>query len=167
MSEKVLQDDGLPKGWVKTRLGEVGFIFSGGTPSTTNPNYFDGEFPWITPADLSGYREKLIGRGRRTITQEGLKNSSAVLLPEGSLLFSSRAPVGYVAIAANPLATNQGFKNLVLANGLSTDYASTTTSNQVKIWLKSLQVVQRSSSCPRKHSQNYLCRYHPWNKNAL
>jgi type I restriction enzyme, S subunit len=112
----------LPDSWVRTTLGELGRIVSGGTPSTNLARNFDGDIPWITPADLSRYTAKYISRGRRNISQEGLENSSATLIPKGSVLFSSRAPVGYVVIAAIPLTTNQGFKNLVLTSSMSSDY---------------------------------------------
>jgi type I restriction enzyme, S subunit len=112
----------LPKSWVWTTLGEIGTVASGGTPSTKEPSNFDGEIPWVTPADLTGYTKKFIGKGRRNLTKRGLDHSSAALLPAGAVLFSSRAPVGYVAIASNPLATNQGFKNLILQDWISPDY---------------------------------------------
>src|SRR5206468_5151557 len=76
----------------------------------------------ITPADLSGYKEKFIARGARSITAAGLESSAARLMPAGTVLMSSRAPVGYAAIAAQPLATNQGFKSFVLISDLFTDY---------------------------------------------
>jgi type I restriction enzyme S subunit len=104
----------LPEGWKWKILGEIGDIFSGSTPSTSDSENFEGNIPWITPADLSNYSSMYIERGKRDISEKGLNNSSATLLPKGAILFSSRAPVGYVAIAAKPLATNQGFKNLVL-----------------------------------------------------
>src|SRR5690606_23769256 len=86
----------------------------GGTPKTSNPDYWtDQGIPWLTPADLNGLQGKYVVRGRRDISAVGLENSSAQLLPIGAVLFSSRAPIGYVAIAANPLAANQGFKSCV------------------------------------------------------
>lgn len=103
----------LPYSWTWTILNDIGEIVAGGTPSTKVPAYFDGKIAWITPADLTGYNQKYIYQGRRNISVEGLRNSSAQLIPCGSILFSSRAPIGYVAIAANDLCTNQGFKNLV------------------------------------------------------
>lgn len=127
MNEKLDQLNGLkpsllPEGWVWTTMREIGTIASGGTPSTKEPMNFDGEILWITPADLSGYAGKLISRGRRNLTERGLNSSSAVLLPAGTILFSSRAPVGYVAIASKSLATNQGFKNLILHDGVFNEY---------------------------------------------
>src|SRR5690606_9771922 len=104
----------IPATWVWTRLASVGEIVGGGTPRTNNPEYWADEgIPWITPADLNGLKGKYVSRGRRDISRAGLENSSAQLLPRGTVLFSSRAPIGYVAIAANPLATNQGFKSCV------------------------------------------------------
>lgn len=112
----------LPDIWAWTRLEEIGIVASGGTPSTSVPEYFEGDVPWITPADLSSFTGKFIQRGRRNISEKGLHSSSAVLLPAGTILFSSRAPIGYVAIAANPIATNQGFKNLTLHEGVFNEY---------------------------------------------
>ncbi len=104
----------VPEGWCWTCLGRVGEIVGGGTPKSTVPIYWaDDDVPWLTPADLRGLRGKLIARGKRDISREGLESSSARLLPEGSVLFSSRAPIGYVAIAEQPIATNQGFKSCV------------------------------------------------------
>lgn len=104
----------LPDHWVWVRLGDLGTIASGGTPKTDHAEYFaKNGIPWITPADCYGLRHKLISRGKRDISSLGLSKSSARLLPAGTVLFSSRAPIGYVAIAANPLATNQGFKSCI------------------------------------------------------
>lgn len=104
-------------------MGEIAEVVGGGTPRTSEPENFEGgNIPWITPADLSGYASKHISRGARSITERGLQTSSARLLPAGSVLFTSRAPIGYVAIAANPVATNQGFKSFVLSPGVLPDY---------------------------------------------
>ncbi len=103
-------------------MGEVGEIISGGTPSTKVAEYWNGKISWISPADLSGYVEKFILQGRKSITESGLKNSSARLIPKGSVLFSSRAPIGYVIIAGNELCTNQGFKSIVPNNSILSDY---------------------------------------------
>ncbi|ACL70766.1 restriction endonuclease subunit S [Halothermothrix orenii] len=104
----------LPESWEWVRLGNIGRIVGGGTPKTKVHAYWEnGNIAWLTPADLNGLKSKYISRGRRNITKLGLQNSSAKLLPKGSVLFSSRAPIGYVAIAQNDLATNQGFKSCV------------------------------------------------------
>lgn len=103
-------------------MGEVAEVVGGGTPSTSVPAYFGGDVPWITPADLSGYAEKYISEGARSLTAAGLTNSGARIMPAGTVLFSSRAPIGYVAIASNPVATNQGFKSFVLCECLLPDF---------------------------------------------
>lgn len=102
----------LPEGWLELPLESVGEINSGGTPSTSESLYWEGDIPWISPVDLSGYSNKYISVGRKSITAIGLQKSSAKLLPAGTVLFSSRAPIGYVAIASNVLCTNQGFKSV-------------------------------------------------------
>ena len=104
-------------------MGEIAEVISGGTPRTSDASNFEaGDIPWLTPADLSGYTEKYVTRGARSITTKGLASSSAKLVPTGSVLFTSRAPIGYVAIAKNPIATNQGFKNFVLKDGVLPEY---------------------------------------------
>ena len=113
----------IPESWSWTIASEIAQIIGGGTPSTTDPKNFEGgEIPWITPADLTGFREKRIRRGERNITEKGLRDSGARLMPAGTVLFSSRAPIGHVAIADNPLATNQGFKSLVPSDAVTSDY---------------------------------------------
>lgn len=104
--------------WEVKKLSEVAEIIGGGTPSSSKSEYFEnGDIAWLTPKDLSGYYNRYISKGERNITKLGLDNSSAKLLPAGSVLLTSRAPIGYVAIAKNPISTNQGFKNLVLKEG--------------------------------------------------
>ena len=112
----------IPKGWGVGGLCDLGVITSGGTPSTDNSAYYteDG-IAWITPNDLSGNENLLyFSHGERDITEEGLKNSSAVLMPQGTVLFSSRAPIGYIAIAENEVCSNQGFKSIVPNKGYGT-----------------------------------------------
>ncbi len=99
--------------WKKYKLSEIGSVVGGATPSTTVDAYYNGDIPWLTPKDLSDFHERYIERGERNITKSGLNSCSAQLLPAGSVLFSSRAPIGYVAIAKNPIATNQGFKSII------------------------------------------------------
>ena len=104
----------IPEGWKVGRLEELAEIVSGGTPSKANAAYFDNKcIPWITPKDLSIQKTKFVSRGEMDITEEGYQNSSAKKIPSGSVLFSSRAPIGYISIAKNELTTNQGFKSLV------------------------------------------------------
>ncbi len=97
-------------------IGDIAEIIGGGTPSTKNEENFGGDIAWITPKDLSDHDAMYISKGERSITSSGLKNSSAKLLPANSILFTSRAPIGYIALAENEIATNQGFKSLVLKN---------------------------------------------------
>ena len=98
-------------------LGEVAEIIGGGTPSTKKPENYGGDIPWITPKDLSNYKFRYVTSGERNITKQGLASSSAKLLPKNAVLFTSRAPIGYVALAKNEVATNQGFKSLLLKDG--------------------------------------------------
>ena len=98
---------------MKYKLSEIGEIVSGGTPSTKINDYWNGDVAWITPKDLANYNKKYISRGERNISKLGLDSSSATLLPVNTVLFTSRAPIGYVAIAKNELATNQGFKSII------------------------------------------------------
>ena len=120
--EKGKQIYKLPEGWIWSTIGDIGIVQSGGTPSTRNKEFWEGEISWITPADLSGYKGKYISKGNRSISKLGLDHSSAKLLPKGTILFSSRAPIGYTVIAKNELATNQGFKNLIPTKSLNCEY---------------------------------------------
>ena len=99
--------------WKEVTLGEIGTIVGGATPATKNTSFYDGNIPWLTPKDLSVNGNKYIFRGERNITEAGFKSCSCKMLPKGSVLFSSRAPIGYVAIAANDMCTNQGFKSVI------------------------------------------------------
>lgn len=99
--------------WQTKKIIDFAKVVAGGTPSTEIQEYWNGDIGWITPADLSGYKFRYISKGERNITELGLNKSSACLLPKNTVLLSSRAPIGYVAIAENELATNQGFKNLI------------------------------------------------------
>ena len=100
--------------WKECLLSDLGTVVGGATPSTKDPaNYEDGTIPWITPKDLSDFHGRFISRGERLITQKGLDSCSTQMMPAHSVLFSSRAPIGYIAIASNELCTNQGFKSIV------------------------------------------------------
>ncbi|MEF7663793.1 restriction endonuclease subunit S [Bacillus thuringiensis] len=165
-------------------LGEITKIVNGSTPSTKKVEYYEnGTIPWITPKDLSGHLFRRISRGERNITQLGLQNSSAKLLPKGTVLFSSRAPIGYVAIAANEVTTNQGFKSFIcneeiilseylyyfliakkeyvetLANGSTFKELSLTSTKNIQIKLPSLQaqkkVAETLGDLDRKIELNY------------
>jgi type I restriction enzyme S subunit len=113
----------IPEGWEVKRVDEIATVVGGGTPSTKVEEYFtDNGVPWLSPKDLSGFEWKFIGKGATDITPSGLKNSGAKLMPAGSVLFSSRAPIGYIAIAENEICTNQGFKSLVPDKGVLNEY---------------------------------------------
>jgi len=103
----------IPEDWEVKKIKDVAEIIGGGTPSTKNQTYWNGSIAWLTPKDLSNHNSKYVLKGERNISQEGLKNSSAKLLPKGTVLLTSRAPIGYVAIAKAPICTNQGFRSLI------------------------------------------------------
>lgn len=100
--------------WTVGTISDLGTIVGGSTPSKAKPEYYtEVGIAWITPKDLSINKSKFIFHGEADITELGLKNSSATIMPEGTVLFSSRAPIGYIAIAAGDITTNQGFKSVV------------------------------------------------------
>ena len=100
--------------WKECTIADIGTVVGGATPSTKDPsNYDGGEIAWITPKDLSNYEDRYISHGERNITEKGLNGCSAQLMPKHSVLFTSRAPIGYVAIADGEVCTNQGFKSVV------------------------------------------------------
>ncbi|MDR0918030.1 MAG: restriction endonuclease subunit S [Oscillospiraceae bacterium] len=106
--------------WKNCTLADLGEIVGGATPSTKNESYYGGDIPWITPKDLSTHQGRYISRGERNITKSGLASCSSRLMPKNSVLFSSRAPIGYIAIAENDICTNQGFKSII--PNAETDY---------------------------------------------
>ena len=100
--------------WIECKISDIGTVVGGATPSTKKTEYYEGgNIAWITPKDLATFSGRYIQRGERNITEIGLKSCSAQLLPQNTVLFSSRAPIGYVAIAANEVCTNQGFKSVI------------------------------------------------------
>ena len=100
--------------WTTGTISDLGAVVGGSTPSKAKPEYYtESGIAWITPKDLSVNKSKFISHGENDITELGLKNSSASIMPEGTVLFSSRAPIGYIAIAAGEVTTNQGFKSVI------------------------------------------------------
>lgn len=100
--------------WIECKISDIGMVVGGATPSTKKTeNYENGTISWITPKDLSTFSGRYIKRGERNITELGMKSCSTQLLPKDTVLFSSRAPIGYVAIAGNEVCTNQGFKSVI------------------------------------------------------
>lgn len=113
----------LPDSWAWASAGDIARIVGGGTPSTKiDENFAEVGIPWLTPADLTGYEQAYISRGRRDLSEIGFASCGAQMLPAGSVLFSSRAPVGYCVIASNEVSTNQGFKSFVLEGGVIPEY---------------------------------------------
>lgn len=113
---------GFSREWKVKRLGELSEIISGGTPTTNEPDYWDGLIKWCTPTDITGCSGKYLVETERTISTEGLASCSAQLLPLGSLLLCSRATIGEVRIAGCEICTNQGFKSLVCKPGVSNEF---------------------------------------------
>lgn len=104
-------------------LADLGTVVGGSTPSKKHPEYYtDQGIAWITPKDLSNDSSKFIYHGENDITELGLSNCSATIMPTGTVLFSSRAPIGYIAVAANPVATNQGFKSVIPNKDIGTAF---------------------------------------------
>jgi type I restriction enzyme S subunit len=112
-------ETGLPEGWEASTIGEEVKVVGGSTPSTKEPNFWDGSIAWATPKDLSNLNSPVLLRTTRTISEDGLAKISSGLLPVGSVLLSSRAPVGYLAVAEIPIAVNQGFIAMVCEGRLS------------------------------------------------
>lgn len=104
----------MPEGWKVGKLSEIGTIVGGSTPSKAKKDYYTNNgIAWITPKDLSNDKSKFISHGEIDITELGFKNSSAIKMPKGTVLYSSRAPIGYIAISKNEVTTNQGFKSVI------------------------------------------------------
>lgn len=111
--QELFVDNADPE-WATGTISDLGTVVGGSTPSKAKPEYYtESGIAWITPKDLSINKSKFISHGENDITELGLKNSSAAIMPEGTVLFSSRAPIGYIAIAAGEVTTNQGFKSVV------------------------------------------------------
>ena len=113
----------MPVDWREGTLSDLGDVIGGSTPSKAKPEYYtEIGIAWITPKDLSINKNKFIAHGADDITELGLRNSSARLMPRGTVLFSSRAPIGYIAIASGEVCTNQGFKSIVPKPNVGTVY---------------------------------------------
>ena len=111
--QELFVDNASPE-WTTGTISDLGTVVGGSTPSKSKPEYYtESGIAWITPKDLSINKSKFVSHGENDITELGLKNSSAAIMPRGTVLFSSRAPIGYIAIAAGEVTTNQGFKSVV------------------------------------------------------
>ncbi|MCU0119823.1 restriction endonuclease subunit S [Pseudomonas sp. B2M1-30] len=161
----------IPEGWTDGTLNDLGQIVGGSTPSTKNPdNFTTNGTPWITPNDLSDNQSnKFITRGAQDVSDEGIKDASLKKYPAGTVLLSSRAPIGYMAIARAELTTNQGFKSFIPCNGYSsafiyytvmssmkaiTQYASGSTFKEVSAAvLKTVKITRPEQTIVAKFSQ--------------
>lgn len=112
----------IPNEWEILQLKKLGEIYSGGTPNTNEPNYWNGNILWCTPSDITKLKTRFIGDTNQRITPLGLKNSSATLLPPGSILVCTRATIGNAAITIKETSTNQGFKNIKPIKGINVDW---------------------------------------------
>ena len=109
--------------WPECALSDIGAIVAGGTPSKSKPEYYANQgIAWITPKDLSIDKSKFVSHGENDISELGFSKSSATKMPAGTVLFSSRAPIGYIAIAQNEITTNQGFKSVIPNEDIGTAY---------------------------------------------
>ena len=119
---RLFVENGDPS-WRVGTIADLGAVVGGGTPSKAKPEYYteDG-IAWITPKDLSIDKSKFIAHGENDISELGYRNSSATIMPVGTVLFSSRAPIGYIAIASNEVTTNQGFKSVVPHSQIGTPF---------------------------------------------
>lgn len=115
-------EDELPPGWAWAALGNVAELIGGGTPSRAVLEYFTGDIAWLTPTEIPKYRVATLFDSKERITQDGLRKSSARLLPVGTVMMTSRASIGYVAVAGTELATNQGFASFVVEEGIFNFY---------------------------------------------
>ncbi|NQU56551.1 MAG: restriction endonuclease subunit S [Rhodospirillales bacterium] len=117
-----MDDEGKPEGWEVAEIGKETTVVGGSTPSTKEPLFWGGGINWATPKDLSALKSPVLFETNRTVTAAGLKKISSGLLPAGTVLLSSRAPIGYIAISAIPVAVNQGFIALRCDGRLSNIY---------------------------------------------
>lgn len=106
--------------WERRKLGNVAKIVGGGTPSTTENEYWNGNIPWFTPTEIK--LRKFVSMSERTITEEGLKKSSAKILPKGAILLTTRASLGDMAIASREVTTNQGFQSIIAGNDINNEF---------------------------------------------
>lgn len=108
--------------WKLTPIGKMGKVVSGGTPDTNMKEYWSGNILWLTPSDVTSLTSRFVNKTERTISELGLKNSSATLLPKGSLMVCTRATIGSLAISSSEICTNQGFKNLIPSKNFDVEF---------------------------------------------
>ena len=125
-----LRFKGFTNDWEERKLGELSNIVGGGTPSTSNPEYWDGDIDWYAPAEIG--EQSYVSKSKKTITELGLKKSSARILPVGTVLFTSRAGIGNTAILAKEATTNQGFQSIVPDQNKLDSYFIFSRTNELK-----------------------------------
>ena len=131
--QELFVDNASPE-WTTGTISDLGTVVGGSTPSKAKPEYYtESGIAWITPKDLSINKSKFVSHGENDITELGLKNSSAAIMPEGTVLFSSRAPIGYIAIAAGEVTTNQGFKSVVPKPEIGTPFVYSFLKNTLPV----------------------------------
>lgn len=109
-------------GWRETSIEKMGKVVSGGTPDTNNKDYWDGGIQWLTPTDVTALKSRFVNETTRTISESGVKNSSAAILPKGSLMVCTRATIGALAISTMETCTNQGFKNIIPSKDFEVEF---------------------------------------------
>src|SRR5690606_36565646 len=112
----------IPAHWDVKRLKRVFRVVNGSTPASGEPVFWDGEIPWVTPEDLGDLNDRTISQTRRNITEAGYRSCGTTLVPAGSLVLSTRAPIGHLALAGVDICTNQGCRSLVFRNTSSRDF---------------------------------------------
>ena len=125
-----------PMGWPISTIGETCTVVGGGTPRRIHDEYFGGDIIWATPTDVTALKGFYIWETKEAITEKGLKKSSARLVPVGSVLLTSRATIGYTAIAKAPMTTNQGFANLICGDSLLPEYLSFFLRNRANVLIE-------------------------------
>lgn len=141
----------MPENWDYCKLGHLFRLYNGSTPKSGEQNYWDGDIEWVTPSDLSKLKSLEIGTGKRKITAAGLNSCGATIVPSNSIILSTRAPIGSVALTTNPMCTNQGCKSLVARNNTSVSekfyaYLLSVVSNELNIRGKGTTFLELSTN---------------------
>ena len=127
----------VPVHWTVVPLKTVAKVINGATPDSTNPDYWDGDIAWYTPADIDNEIATILGEPKRRITREGLASCAAELCPPGTIILSTRAPIGSIGITASAAATNQGCRSLVTSTGVSNQWlASVLTASRRELAMR-------------------------------
>ena len=109
----------VPDGWEIVRLGDVAEVVGGSTPSRSRKEFWEGDVPWVVPSELTNLKGRYLTATKEAITDAGLRSAGLTLIPSGSVLLTTRATIGVTAINIIPVATNQGFQNLIVKNGIA------------------------------------------------